>query len=152
MQTPELLRLHAGASATLLTVVSSFLPTELHRATPCSGWTVRVLLEHVIGQNLGFAAAAHRDVGATAFAPRPLSASPARDLAVAAATTTVTAFATSTADTVLLPELTTRRLPLPTAVSFHLLDTAVHGWDLAAAAGRPIRYDQDLALACLDIA
>ena len=45
-----------------------------------------------------------------------------------------------------------RRVPLAAAVGFHLLDTLVHGWDVAVAVGRPLDYDDELAAAGLALA
>jgi uncharacterized protein (TIGR03086 family) len=44
------------------------------------------------------------------------------------------------------------RIPAPVVLGMHLLDTVVHGWDVATALGRPYRPDDELVAATLDVA
>lgn len=46
-----------------------------------------------------------------------------------------------------LPEFAGRRFPLHVVMGFHLLDTLVHGWDVAATLGIDATYDDDLRAA-----
>jgi uncharacterized protein (TIGR03086 family) len=59
--------------------------------------------------------------------------------------------ATDPARTVGLAEFG-RRFPLAQVVEFHLLDVLVHGWDVAAALGIAVDYDEDLVTAVLAVA
>lgn len=148
MSTDELLRLHAWSTVLAQAQVAEVTPTDLDRPTPCTGWTLRALLEHMVGQDCGFAAAAHGDVSVERFAPQPLTA-PSGAAHARAAAAVVTAFATTDRTEVLLPEIADRRLPLATVLGMHLLDTLVHGWDVSAALGDPVHYPQELVTACL---
>lgn len=148
MQVTEVFRLHAWATLAVQAQIAAATPADLDRSTPCAGWTLRALLEHMIGQDLGFAAAAHSDVPAAAFAPQPLTGSPEANHAAAAATV-LAAFATTSRTEVLLPEVASRRLPLTTVIGIHLLDTLIHGWDVSAALGDPVQYPDELVAACV---
>jgi uncharacterized protein (TIGR03086 family) len=109
------------------------------------------------GQDHGFAAAVRAgnetDVDVAAFAPRPLGDHPAA-AAIASAATAGAAFteaATDPARTVWLAEFR-HRLPLEQVASFHLIDTLVHGWDVAVTLGLALDYDDDLVAAGLTVA
>jgi uncharacterized protein (TIGR03086 family) len=133
-----IVELHRRAVAGIRPVLDGIDPADLGRPTPCAGWDLRALLEHMAGQDQGFAAAtrAARDGGqvdVAEFAPRPLGPSPAGTLA-AGLDGVVAAFAAGADDPVLLPEFGVR-LPLPVVAQMHLSDTLVHGWDVAAALG-----------------
>lgn len=98
----------------------------------------------MIGQDHGFAAAVLADVPADAFAPREPS------IGAYEAGVTVVAAAFAAADParpVLVPEFGDRRFPLQAVLGFHLVDTLVHGWDVAASLGTAITYDDDLVAA-----
>jgi uncharacterized protein (TIGR03086 family) len=153
--------LHRRATATVLLVVGAVRPAHLDRPTPCAGWDLRALLEHMTGQDHGFAAAvratlAGSDVDVAAFAPRPLGQSPATSHA-AGAGGVVAAFteAAGLERPVLLPEFGTR-LPLPIVAGMHVVDTVVHGWDVAATLGSQADYgthlDADVVAAALEMA
>jgi uncharacterized protein (TIGR03086 family) len=136
--------LHRRALDAVRPVVARVRVVDLGRPTPCAGWDLRALLAHMIGQDHGFAAAALADVTAEAFAPRE----PAIGAYEAGAAEVAAAFAAADpARSVLLPELGGRRFPLQVVIGFHLLDTLVHGWDVAASLGVGITYDDDLLAA-----
>src|SRR5918999_780638 len=131
----NILDLHRRAVAGIRSVVDRVSPADLGLPTPCAGWDLRALLEHMAGQDRGFAAAvraarAGDDVAVSAFAPHPLGPSPAATV-TDGLDEVVAAFAAGADDPVLLPEFD-RRLPLPIIVQMHLIDTLVHGWDVAA--------------------
>lgn len=94
------------------------------------------------GQDRGFAAAVLADVSVEAFAPREST-----DWEAGAAVV-LAAFAAADPDRpVLLPEFAGRRFPLHVVIGFHLLDTLVHGWDVATSLGIDVAYDEDLCAA-----
>jgi uncharacterized protein (TIGR03086 family) len=134
--------LHRRSLDAVRPIVDRVRPADLDRPTPCAGWDLRALLAHMTGQDRGFAAAALADVSAEAFAPRE----PATWEAGAAVV--LAAFAAADPDRpVLLPEFAGRRFPLHVVIGFHLLDTLVHGWDVAATLGIDVTYDEDLCAA-----
>jgi uncharacterized protein (TIGR03086 family) len=121
---------------------------DMARATPCTGWNLRQLLAHMIGQNHGFADAVEvPEVSVAAFEGRdPVAGAWPRSAA-----RVTEAFQAADLDlAVLLPELSAhQRFPVATVIGFHLLDTVVHGWDVAVALGRTHRPDDDLLAATL---
>jgi uncharacterized protein (TIGR03086 family) len=126
--------LHRRAVAGIRPVLDRVEAADLGRPTPCAGWDLRALLEHMTGQDHGFAAAvraAHDggEVDVSEFAPRPLGPS-----LTAGLDEVLAAFAAGADSPVLLPEFG-RRLPVAIVVQMHLVDTLVHGWDVAATLG-----------------
>ena len=118
-------------------------PEDLTRPTPCAGWNLRALVEHMIGQNEGFALALSTgDAPATAYAARPVP-----DLAALLPAWEGSVHPLRAAPQhgdpgrqVRLAELSAdRTFPLVAALRIHLLDTVVHTWDVAAALGRDHR-------------
>jgi uncharacterized protein (TIGR03086 family) len=136
--------IHRRSVDAIRPIVASVRPDDLHRPTPCVGWDLRALLAHMTGQDRGFAAAVLADVSEEAFVPRD----PTVDAWTAGAAVVVAAFAAADpARPVLLPEFAGRRFPLDVVIGFHLLDTLVHGWDVAATLGVDVDYDEDLRAA-----
>ncbi len=140
-----IVELHRRAVTAARTVLDRVTPADLDRPTPCAGWDLRALLEHMTGQDHGFATALRATLDGTdaelsAFAPGPLGAAPAATLA--AGLDDVTAAFVRAAEverTVYLAEFD-RRVPAPVLVSMHLVDTLVHGWDVAATLGIADHY------------
>jgi uncharacterized protein (TIGR03086 family) len=152
----NILELHRRAAAGLRPVVDRVTPADLDRPTPCAGWDLRTLLEHMAGQDRGFAAAVRAarvgdEVDVSAFAPHPLGPSPAATLA-AGLDEVVAAFAAGADGLVLLPEFGSRP-SLPIVVQMHLIDALVHGWDVSASLGTQADYtaqlDPDVVAAAL---
>jgi uncharacterized protein (TIGR03086 family) len=142
----NILELHRRATDSVLSVAARVRETDLDRPTPCAGWDLRTLLAHMIGQDHGFAAAALADVSKEAFEPREASV----EAHAAGAAVVVAAFAAADPGRdVLMPEFGAR-LPLRTVVGFHLVDTLVHGWDVAVSLGGGVWYDDDLVAAALE--
>ncbi|MEU3559573.1 TIGR03086 family metal-binding protein [Kitasatospora sp. NPDC006786] len=134
----RIVELHAQAMELAVQVVDGLRPDQLDLPTPCAGWTLRKLLEHCVGQHRGFAAAA-RGAGPdlALFADAPLGADPAGTFR-RTGTDLVEAFRAAAAEDrpLWLPEIRDGGpFPFTQAVGFHLLDTLVHGWDVAAALG-----------------
>ncbi|MFI6847028.1 TIGR03086 family metal-binding protein [Kitasatospora sp. NBC_00085] len=158
----SLLELHTRSLALAAEVITTVQPEQLVLATPCAGWTLRRLLEHVVGQHRGFAAAA-RGAGSDRALWRdvPVDGDPAGAFRRSAEELTA-AFteAHATAGRELwLPEIRDGGpFPLRQAVGFHLLDTLVHAWDVAAALGVPkgiaeaVDGEERLAAALLSVA
>ena len=150
-----LLDLHQRAMRCSIGVVDLVGEDETELPTPCSEWTLKQLIEHMTVENNGFAAAADGETeDRSAWTRRPIEQDLGADYA-RSAERVVAAFA---ADGVLerqfwLPLIDDAVLfPAPQAVSFHLLDYVVHSWDVSAALGHPIAFDDDLLEVVLDIA
>lgn len=125
-------------------LVANVGPEDLDAPTPCAGWTIRDLLNHVVG-------------GATMFADA-FTGAPVRDISgrlpdvvgddpVAAFEVAVARFGAGAAS----PGAMERVLPLPfgamtgkTFLRFVAFDLMTHTWDLATALGEPHSVPDDL--------
>ncbi|WP_042382994.1 TIGR03086 family metal-binding protein [Streptacidiphilus melanogenes] len=148
--------LHSRAQALLSPLVAAVRPEDLDRPTPCTEWTALRLLEHIVGQQDGFAEAAYgRGDTPGAFDDRPLP--PGIDLSAAyvhSAKALTEAFTEAETEgrAFALPEvLPGHAFPAAQAIGFQLLDTVVHAWDLAAALGQPFDCPQELLGPVLEI-
>jgi uncharacterized protein (TIGR03086 family) len=135
---------HRSAVLQSIDVVNTVTPADLDRPTPCAGWTLGTLLDHMTVQHRGFAAAA-RGNGADTAIWRPetvtdaVRADPAGAYA-AAAHEVLDAFAGDgvTQAQFALPDFGPgATFPGAMAIGFHFVDYVVHGWDVAATQGVP---------------
>jgi uncharacterized protein (TIGR03086 family) len=122
-------------------------PEHLSLPTPCAGWSVRDLIDHLV-DGTGYLLAG-------AGAP-PIAAS--RGTAEDAPARFVSGFA-AVLDAVAAPEALTRRCVSPLgfewsvaeAVAGTFMDVLIHGWDLATATGQDAQLEPDLVQACWDM-
>lgn len=150
--------LHRTAVLASVDVVGAVTANDLHRPTPCAGWSLADLLAHMTVQHHGFAAAA-RGAGAesavweAANAADAVAADPVGTYAAAAADV-LDAFAD---DGVLdaafaLPEFGPgATFPGALAIGFHFVDYVVHGWDVARAVNVPFELPADVVTAALPL-
>ncbi|BBX94098.1 TIGR03086 family protein [Mycolicibacterium boenickei] len=154
----DLRPLHRVAVLRSVEAVGAVRPSDLDRPTPCAEWTLADLLAHMTVQHRGFAAAARGhgadesvwDVGTVADAVRadPVGAY------TAAAHDVLEAFAADgiTQTTFALPEFgPDATFPGALAIGFHLVDYAVHGWDVAASLGSPYELPDNVVAAVLPL-
>ena len=135
-------------------LVAQVTEGDLDRATPCAGWDLGMLLEHMTTQHHGFAAAADgrgADPAVWLVTPGPSVV----ERYARAADEVIAAFAA--ADVLdrpfVLPEFgTDRPFPGRLAVGFHLVDYVVHGWDVARTLGRPYQPAAEILALTLPIA
>jgi len=125
-------------------VIAGVRPEQLTDKTPCEEWTVRDLLNHMIGVVAGIGASA-------AGEPRPefvLADDPASQFESAARST----LAAWRAPGVLERTVDGPAGPMPGKVlaSINLLDTATHTWDLATATGQPSELPDAVASAAME--
>jgi uncharacterized protein (TIGR03086 family) len=150
----DLRAVHHQAVDSVTPVVELVTPDQLELPTPCAEWSLRQLLEHMVGQNHGFAAAA-RGQGAelAVWAPRALGDDPSHAWAVSAGDV-VAAFAAAADDeTMQLAEFGPgAQFPVKTALSFVILDTLIHGWDVAVTTEQPFGCDAETARLLVRIA
>lgn len=117
------------------------------RPTPCSEWTLRDIVEHLVDSNWRFAGFARGESA-------PESPAPGTDPARAFAESADALCAATAPDESLTREFDLGRigvLPGRNALAIHFGDTLVHGWDLARALGEEHELDTDLAEAALRI-
>jgi uncharacterized protein (TIGR03086 family) len=126
------------------TVIAGVTPAQYGDRTPCTEWTVRDLLAHIIGVVSGLGAAAAGD----APPPFELGADPASQFADASSATLAAWRQPGVLDRVV--DGGAGPMPGQVYASINLLDTATHTWDLATATGQPAELPEPVALAALD--
>lgn len=120
-------------------LVDSVRPEQWSAPTPCTDWTARDLVDHLVTGNFGFARAVSGD--------EPARAGQDDDIAAAyhaSAQALTEAFGQPGAlDRIVTVPFGT----VPAAVALHLRITEllVHGWDLARATGQATDFPDDLA-------
>ena len=125
---------HLGA------VVAHITPDQLDRPTPCTDYSVRGVLEHMI-------------TGATAFAAAYRGESPqAPDLSdplgdFGSALTDLVAAITAPGALERTVAAPFGEVPGETFARFVVLDGLVHGWDMATATGQPYEPPEELVAA-----
>jgi len=130
----------AEAHTALLDVVRGVKADDWNRPTPCSEWTVAQVLQHAVGDQLGFAAAITGGEGPSwnPFAP---TGEPIEDpvaFTAAALDAAAAAWATVAEDAAEVPvPVPPNTLDAVTGVGACALDAAVHAWDIAVATGQP---------------
>lgn len=132
-------------------IVSLIKDEQWESPTPCTEWDLRQLVEHMILDNRGFTAAARGDVSdRSVWSDRSFGPDLRVEYARSAGDV-MTAFATPV-DRFWLPRINDAvTFPAAQAISFHLLDYLVHGWDVAAAIGYPVAFEKDLLDAVQEI-
>jgi uncharacterized protein (TIGR03086 family) len=127
----------------------------LARPTPCADWNLGQLLTHMTVQHHGFAASARGGASDPAdWRPGPPAADPVKAYAEAAGDV-LAAFAEEGvldrpfALPEILPNVT---FPGRQAISFHLVDYTVHGWDVARSLGVGFTLDPAVLAASRRIA
>ncbi|MDX8033391.1 TIGR03086 family metal-binding protein [Lentzea sp. BCCO 10_0856] len=148
----DLLAHHRAAVLASVAVVAQVQAADLGRPTPCAEWTLADLLAHMTAQHHGFAAAARGRGGEhAAWEVRPATVAGY----TAAAEDVLAAFAEPEVPQreFELPEFRpVSRFPAAQAISFHLIDYVVHGWDVARSLGLDHHLAPDLAGPALRIA
>jgi uncharacterized protein (TIGR03086 family) len=144
---------HREALAAVRPIVAGIRDDQWDLPTPCVGWTVRDLLNHIVAGNLWAAALARGrtidEVGSALDG----------DMLIAGPVLAYDMSAESAASVFELPGA----LEAPCAVSYgpvpgsvyaghRLIDVLIHGWDLASATGQPTDLDPRLVDACWEVA
>ncbi len=126
---------HQRAQDAFADVLSSLTPEQLDAPTPCAGWTVRDLVDHVVGGNCRMAGL---------DPPRPTDLPGWIDAHAASARAAQEAFAA--------PDGLTRMMAMPfgtvpgsVVIGLRTTDALTHAWDLARAVGLPTDLDPELA-------
>jgi uncharacterized protein (TIGR03086 family) len=125
-------------------VIAGVRPDQYDDKTPCAEWTVRDLLDHMIGVVAGLGSAA----AGKPPTPFELAADPEAQFQTVATAALEAWRAPGALDAV----IDARPGPMPGHVlaSINLLDTATHTWDLATATGQPAALPDAVATAALE--
>jgi uncharacterized protein (TIGR03086 family) len=148
----DLPTLHRSALDSTRLYVVGVGTDQLELPTPCEGWNVRELLNHIIAGNLWAAELA----GGRTIAE--VGSALDGDMLGTNVTAAYDASATAAAGAFEAPGA----LDAPCAVSYgpvpgsvyaghRLVDVLIHGWDLATATGQPADLDPHLVDACWDV-
>ena len=151
LRTESIPAAHARAVQLTGELIAAVRPDQLGDATPCTQWTVRDVVNHVVAVAQGFVRiAAGERLERGREVPDLLGDDPAGayDSASAAA---CAAFAEPGA---LERSWTLFFGDVPGAVvqGIHTVDLSAHAWDIARATGQMDRLDQELGAAALEIA
>ncbi|HEX3647837.1 MAG TPA: TIGR03086 family metal-binding protein [Pseudonocardiaceae bacterium] len=151
----DIQELDRRAVRTSVALVRQVTPDRLDLPTPCAEWDLRALLAHLTVQHVGFArAVAGERTELADWRPSPL----ADDFAAAydrAADLVIESFGApgATERRAYLPEIRNGvTVPGGMAMGFHFIDYVVHSWDVAAAIGAPVEFDDDVLAAALRVA
>ena len=143
-RTTDPIALHEAALDATARIVARVRPEQLSAPTPCAGWDVRQLIEHLVEANLMFTqVVVDGDDG---------PAVPAGDPFQAYASSTDAVRRAWRQPGVLDREITGPfgSLPGHVVVRMHFVDHLVHGWDLAKATGQDTVIDSTLATAAYE--
>jgi len=139
----------------LHTVVAGVPQDAWRRATPCTEWTVRQVVEHAAGDQHAWAAAVGTADGPSynPFSPSGAEAGTAAQLVAAAVSAANGAWVTVRPDGEQTPTpLPQGAFPPAIAAAACALDAAVHAWDVAAATGQRSPLTDELAAQLLPAA
>lgn len=144
----DLVTAHAAALDSTRRIVAGIDPTQLSLPTPCPDFDVEALLGHMVVGNHRFVAVAE---GAPATSV-PLEPEPTDDWSAAydASATAVGAAWRDPAAHDRMAELPGMSVPGVVAHGMHVVETLVHGWDLAKATGQPTEIDPVLCTIAWD--
>jgi uncharacterized protein (TIGR03086 family) len=137
----------AGAAAT---IVDGVTPSELSGPTPCTEWDVRTLLNHIIlWTSHSLERRAHGESVAEDLMERDFAASP--DFAAAYRAQLDRALAAWSDPAVWDRKINVMGTETPAAdvAALMVAELVLHGWDLAAATGRPYAVSERAADATL---
>ncbi|HVV20028.1 MAG TPA: TIGR03086 family metal-binding protein [Pseudonocardiaceae bacterium] len=132
-------------------LVRTVTARQLGLPTPCAEWDLGALLAHMAVQHHGFARAVAGE--RTELADwRPVPTDDHVAAYDAAADHVIEAFAAPAAQAY-LPEIRGGiTVPAGMAMGFHFIDYVVHSWDVAAALGVPVEFDDEVLATALVVA
>jgi uncharacterized protein (TIGR03086 family) len=138
-------QIHERALRATGTVVDGVAARQLDLPTPCDGWTVRELLNHIVGGNLW---AAELAAGKTIaeVGDRLDGDTLGDDPAAAYRASAQVAAAAFNAPGAMDAPCAVSYGPVPGSAycGHRILDVAIHGWDLAKATGQDTTIDPEL--------
>jgi uncharacterized protein (TIGR03086 family) len=148
----DIARLHRRALDSTRVFVAGVEPRHWQQASPCEGWDVRALVNHVVSGNLWVVELAQgrtiEEVGdrldGDVLGPKPLDAYDASAEVAAAA---------FEAPGALEAPYAVSYGPVPGSVyaGHRYLDVLIHGWDVATATGQNATLDPELVRGCFEV-
>ena len=148
----DIARLHRRALEETRTVVAGVGRDQWNATTPCDGWDVQALLNHLVSGNLW---AAELGAGATIdeVGDRLDGDVLGDDALVAYDTSATSAAATFESPGALESPCAVSYGPVPGSIyaGHRFIDVLIHGWDLAEATGQDTTLDPELVNAAYEI-
>jgi len=135
------------AVTTLETVVGGIRPDQLDEPTPCAKWTVRELINHVVGGGHAFGMGFRGESMPDVHGEMPDMVGNDPQLAVKAALEDFEDGRRSPGAMDRMITLPIGAIPAPVAVQLASFDLLVHCWDLATATGQPLDLTDDAVAA-----
>jgi uncharacterized protein (TIGR03086 family) len=142
-------RLSQGFASTAR-VLAGVSPDQLDGTTPCASWSVRDLINHVVGGATFFAVTAETGTAPSGGTTDFTAGDYVSEFKEGAARA-VQAFEAEGAMEKMM-KLPFAELPGSAFVNIATVDTFTHGWDLARATGQPTDLDPELAAELLAVA
>ena len=144
----DIVQLHERALDETARLVDAVRPDQMSLPTPCSDWDVRALLAHLAGGNIRYAGLTRGEP----IKPGPArGGGPAADLLgddpAGAYRRSAAAVDAAWRDPALLDRtfaLPIGVLPGRAALTLHLVETVIHGWDVARATGQRPAFAPDV--------
>ncbi|SFO20665.1 TIGR03086 family protein [Pseudonocardia ammonioxydans] len=139
--------LHAEAVGLTVDAVRHVTRAHLELPTPCDGWDLATLLDHMTVQNRGFAAAADGDgADERVWTTGAYRADPVADHQASSDLVVRALAAPGVTDRALcLPELSREQtFTAAQATTMHTIDSLLHAWDVASALGAGIDPSAEL--------
>jgi len=136
------------ATAGAAEVIGSLKPDDLARSTPCEGWDVRALINHMVGVNERFAAAVSGGTPPDASADL-VGSDPAGAYRAAAGKAMAAWRSPGALDRTV--RLAAGEMPGQVACGVQFVDQLQHVWDLCKATGRPYPLNPELASTALEM-
>ena len=125
-------QLHAATLRDAGVIIENLAGQEWDRPSRCAEWSLRDLVRHMVGQNFGFAAAiSGGDAAVESYAARAV------DEWGASIDALLRAIATPAPSIRLVEVRPNDRFPLAAVLGMHMLDTAVHIWDIKGPPWHP---------------
>lgn len=146
----DALTAHSRAQDAFARVLAEVDPGSYGASTPCAEWTVRDLVDHVVGGNNRAGAGHPGRGGGDGMDGVPEGADPAA--AFAASAERANAVFAAPDGMVRGFELPFGTLPGSVYIGMRTVDVLVHAWDLAVATGQPTDLDPELSRTCLETA
>jgi uncharacterized protein (TIGR03086 family) len=140
------------AAAQLAKLVENVSDEQLSLPTPCPGYTVAALLDHVSGLGLAFAACARKDISPELTGTPPMPSAEQLDPRWRATVPpSLNDLAEAWRDSSAWDGMTQVGgvdLPGQVAGLVAMNEIVIHGWDIARATGQPFDADEASLLAC----
>ena len=131
-------------------VLAGVSPDQLDATTPCASWTVRELINHIVGGTTFFAVTAETGAAPSGSASDFTAGDYVSEFKEGAARAVQAFEADGAMEKVM--KLPFAELPGSAFVNIATVDTFTHGWDLARATGQPTDLNPELAAQLLAIA